>query len=517
MLKSTVVSMIICSLGFYYTLAASEAFEYSGTIVNDLGRLAANATVKLESINDPNNIQSAVTDTTGRFSFVIKEMSKKQDMPFKLYGNFPNPFNSQTRISYSIDEKSDVIILIYNILGQHIRTLYQDFRESGFYTAVWDGKDDFGNVSSAGVYFYKLIAGERVAVSRMFMVDASTGTWIGDGNYSAEAFKNYKENLYCITVTHPDAKKLVVGPITINETSDKILTINRIMNKMQLVGKNTYIRGYHFYTYSKPLHKVKITHDFLMDKYEVTAKAFCDVMNHALAREAVFLEGIYGKNSEGGTQILFRVDTPETSLTTFLEFENGKLRIKEGGERYPITHVSWYGAMFYCYERNIIEGFPQTIDVTDWSCDFKVPGYRLPTDAERELATKWTDDHEYPFGKDTGMLYRPMNTQLNQDRFEEVLSPVGWFSPQGDSHEGVSDLAGNVFEWVWDWFAYYHQEWENSLLVDPTGPPEGSAKVCRGGSAFGCFRAARSGDRAQISIARTNKDIGFRTIRPLTD
>ena len=54
MLKSTVVSMIICSLGFYYTLAASEAFEYSGTIVNDLGRLAANATVKLESINDPN-------------------------------------------------------------------------------------------------------------------------------------------------------------------------------------------------------------------------------------------------------------------------------------------------------------------------------------------------------------------------------------------------------------------------------------------------------------------------------
>ncbi|MBN1294029.1 MAG: SUMF1/EgtB/PvdO family nonheme iron enzyme, partial [Candidatus Latescibacteria bacterium] len=281
---------------------------------------------------------------------------------------------------------------------------------------------------------------------------------------------------------------------------------------MQLVNKNIYTRGIKWYHYTKPLHKVNITRDFYMDKYEVTCEMYCKIINHALSRNALLFEDNTVKNKEGAEQQLFTFDSPENVKRYGLLFIDGEFKPKKEQDRLPVSYVSWYGAVFYCNERSLMEGLPQAYDLEEWTCDFDSYGYRLPTDAEWELAGAWTDSREYAYGPDPGHWY-PMNTQLNADGFDDVLSPVGWFSPQGDSHDGISDMSGNVYEWVNDWQHYYKQEWADSVLVDPIGPSKGLNKIAKGGSAFGCFRAGRVADKANLPIGRMTVDVGFRTIR----
>ncbi|MCP4633533.1 MAG: T9SS type A sorting domain-containing protein [candidate division Zixibacteria bacterium] len=84
---------------------------------------------------------------------------------FSLSQNFPNPFNAQTSINYSIAERSDVTLEVYNILGQNTATLVNENQNAGTYTVNWDAS----NISS-GIYFYKLTAGEREFTKRMSLL-----------------------------------------------------------------------------------------------------------------------------------------------------------------------------------------------------------------------------------------------------------------------------------------------------------------------------------------------------------
>jgi formylglycine-generating enzyme required for sulfatase activity len=498
---------------FAYNGQVSRAAEVSGVVLNDIGRFVTNATVTLEKISDPEGAKTAVTDTTGNFSFAFSaETNVNEPAPFRLYGNYPNPFNPTTRISYSIDRPSEVRVVIYNALGQKVRTVLGGYREPGFYSVAWDGADDSGRACSAGVYIYRLTAGSATAVSKMLMMDSGTGRSAAGLRVPPAAYKGSENLLYTITVSSPDIETIVTGPMNLTHAAGLVLTANRIMDKMQLVHRNTYTRGSEWYDYAKPLHKVEITHDYYVDKYEVTGDAFCRVMNHALARGALNTDSLTIWSKEGTPQPLVQLDTPGAPTNICVEFRDGAFFPKPGRGKLPVAHVSWYGAMFFCHERNLIEGFPQTVDIDRWTCDYTAAGYRLPTDAEWELAAAWTERWEYAFGPDPGP-YRPMNTELNADGFDDELSPVGWFSPQGDSHDGICDMSGNVYEWTTEWMEFYHQDWKDKTMVDPTGPEKGWQKTVRGGSAYGCFRAARTSDKASVQINRMTLEIGFRTIR----
>jgi predicted RNA-binding protein with TRAM domain len=90
-----------------------------------------------------------------------------------LMGNFPNPFNPETTISFVVARHAlPVQIEVYNIRGQLIRTLLDGSRalESGRHSVIWDGRDDNGNQVSSGIYLYRMRAGEYQSTRRMILM-----------------------------------------------------------------------------------------------------------------------------------------------------------------------------------------------------------------------------------------------------------------------------------------------------------------------------------------------------------
>ena len=79
---------------------------------------------------------------------------------FGLMNNYPNPFNSSTKIEFTLQQNTQLQINIFNVTGQKIRTLTEGFKEAATHQIVWDGLNDFGSPVSGGVYFCRIKAGE---------------------------------------------------------------------------------------------------------------------------------------------------------------------------------------------------------------------------------------------------------------------------------------------------------------------------------------------------------------------
>jgi hypothetical protein len=77
---------------------------------------------------------------------------------YELANNYPNPFNPTTTIGYTLPSSGEVQLDVYNMLGQHIRTLVNTAQSAGSHHVMWDAKDKYGNAVMSGVYFYRLRA-----------------------------------------------------------------------------------------------------------------------------------------------------------------------------------------------------------------------------------------------------------------------------------------------------------------------------------------------------------------------
>jgi hypothetical protein len=84
--------------------------------------------------------------------------------------NYPNPFNPQTTINYSIRKAGKVSLDVYNLAGQKVKTLVNDRKTAGSHNVVWNGKDDAGNNVSSGVYFYRITNGKESKTNKMILM-----------------------------------------------------------------------------------------------------------------------------------------------------------------------------------------------------------------------------------------------------------------------------------------------------------------------------------------------------------
>lgn len=85
-------------------------------------------------------------------------VENKNQIPnsYKLYNNYPNPFNPQTTIKYDLQKSGKVVIEIFNLLGQKIKTLVNEDKTAGSYTTTWNGTTDKGLYAASGIYFYRI-------------------------------------------------------------------------------------------------------------------------------------------------------------------------------------------------------------------------------------------------------------------------------------------------------------------------------------------------------------------------
>ncbi len=106
-----------------------------------------------------------VSETTS-----IELLSKKIPNEYKLFQNYPNTFNPETRIKYEIPKTTNVEIAVYNILGQKIKTLLNETKNPGAYKILWDGTNERGINVSSGIYLYIIKTKDFFALKKMVLL-----------------------------------------------------------------------------------------------------------------------------------------------------------------------------------------------------------------------------------------------------------------------------------------------------------------------------------------------------------
>ena len=207
----------------------------------------------------------------------------------------------------------------------------------------------------------------------------------------------------------------------------------------------------------KPAHDVTLD-AFWMDKFEVTNAQYAQCVN-------------------GG-------DCEPSSYATDTDYN---------GQAQPVVGVNWQDAYNYC----------------QWA------GARLPTEAEWEYAARGPDSLIYPWGNtfdgsrvnfcDANCSYGGRDASVNDGYVR--TAPVGSY-PEGASWVGALDMAGNVWEWVNDWYSgtYY----SSSPYANPPGPDTGTSKVVRGGSWLPSWYNLRAANRHSYTPPLSSYAFGFR-------
>ena len=97
-------------------------------------------------------------------------MKKVAPKEFRLYPNYPNPFNPVTTISYDLPEEGHVVLSVYNMRGEKVATLMNGFQEAGSYRMKWNGTNKNGELVSSGLYFLMLTSGVYCKTNKMIFI-----------------------------------------------------------------------------------------------------------------------------------------------------------------------------------------------------------------------------------------------------------------------------------------------------------------------------------------------------------
>lgn len=218
------------------------------------------------------------------------------------------------------------------------------------------------------------------------------------------------------------------------------------------------------------------------------------------------------------TRSFYMKQTEVTQREWKTMFDNNPASYDECGEDCPVEQVNWFEAVYYANALSDKEGFQKCytiegctgavgVDLNDCTVTFtnllECNGYRLPTEAEWEYATR---------AGTSGWWY------------EENIADVGWYvgnsryttRPVGQRNAnawGLYDSHGNVMEWVHDWYDHNYYSECSGGCSDPMGPLSDTMRVLRGGAHSQNHGFLRSAARMKAEPRNRSTIIGFRLVR----
>jgi formylglycine-generating enzyme required for sulfatase activity len=235
--------------------------------------------------------------------------------------------------------------------------------------------------------------------------------------------------------------------------------IEPLLTEMVVIPGGTYSRGSSDGARDEmPRHPVKLP-SFALDIHPVTNEQFVR-----------FVQAMGGEKDHNNNDIIRLRDSR-------IKRSTGKLIIESGYAKHPVVGVTWYGAVAYA----------------------KWIGKRLPTEAEWEAAASAGKDTIYPTGAE---IERTQANFFSSDTTAVMSYPPNPF--------GLFDVAGNVYEWCQDWYAYNYYDASVVEPDCPLGPPQGVYRVLRGGCWKSLKEDLRCSHRHRNNPGAVNGTYGFR-------
>ncbi len=228
---------------------------------------------------------------------------------------------------------------------------------------------------------------------------------------------------------------------------------------------------------SYPEHQVTVS-AFNMEQTEVTYDQFLRFMNAMGA-------GSHRNGCDGQPCM----QTRSESETSNIQYDGANYSVPVVISEFPVVNVTWYGAQAYC----------------------AAIGRRLPTEAEWEHAARGANDYIYPWGNT--WVSGNASTSRPADTTAEPSAVQVFAFPEGASDYGMLNMAGNVAEWVSDWYDARFYGRPEATIPDPTGPVSGTDKVVRGGSWDAVPFFSRSVHRQSWEPNSPTAWIGFRCVQ----
>ncbi|MBZ0296443.1 MAG: formylglycine-generating enzyme family protein [Anaerolineae bacterium] len=225
---------------------------------------------------------------------------------------------------------------------------------------------------------------------------------------------------------------------------------------------------------SAPPHSVTLD-PFQIEETEVTYSQYLAFLNYMGPRSHL--------NGCDGVLCLATQNETDASNVTF---DSANYQVPPFLDNYPVAGVTWYGAQAYC----------------------EAIGRRLPTEAEWERAARGSDGRIYPWGNDRNTANAKTSRPI-VDEAQRGAVAVGSYAA-GASPYGALDMAGNVEEWVSDWYSEVFYRQPEAAGLNPQGPPAGSQRVLRGGSWAAMPFFARTVHRRSLEPDQQSITAGFR-------